>query len=122
MRIAQDSASTNSIHSYTAGQIIVHEQVITTSVVITPEKIIEDLLPENVGALNETHFTKLVELHPEIIILGSGSTLHFPPAAYTAELLQQGIGIEVMATDAACRTFNVLLSEERQVVAALFMI
>jgi len=122
MRIAQDNASTNSIHSYTAGQIIIREQTITASVVITPDKIIDDLLPEKFGTLDETHFTGLAELQPRIIILGSGNTLHFPPAACTARLLQQGIGIEVMTTDAACRTFNVLLSEDRDVIAALFMI
>ena len=122
MKIAQDSDSTNSIHSYTEGQIIIQEQTITKSIVITPDKIIDDLLPENFEALDETHFARFAELEPEIVILGSGSTLRFPPPAYTATLLQKGIGIEVMATDAACRTFNVLLSEDRDVIAVLFMI
>ena len=58
-------------------------------------------------------------LGPEIIILGTGSTQVFPPPQVTGVLRQSGVGVEIMANDAACRTFNVLLSEDRRVVLAL---
>jgi uncharacterized protein len=54
-------------------------------------------------------------------VIGTGNTLHFPDPRYTAGFLTQGIGVEVMDTHAACRTYNILLSEDRNVVAALLI-
>ena len=57
----------------------------------------------------------------EVILIGSGATQAFPPAAVWQALVQHGIGFEVMRTDAACRTYNVLSSEARRIVAAFFI-
>jgi len=60
-------------------------------------------------------------LKPELVLLGTGSTQRFPPGAIRAALTACGVGLEVMDLGAACRTFNVLVQEERQVAAALFL-
>ncbi len=58
-------------------------------------------------------------LQPEVVLIGCGATQAFLPPATQALFFQHNIGFEVMVTDAACRTFNVLASEGRHVVAAL---
>ena len=86
-----------------------------------PDRLITDWTPVNTDDLTADHFEELIEFEPEVVILGTGEHLHFPHPSVTAELLTQGIGVEVMDTSAACRTYNVLLSEGRQVVAALLL-
>ncbi len=71
--------------------------------------------------LTEEHFTRLVATQPELVIFGSGHRLRFPPPAYLRALMQKRIGIETMDTLAACRTYNVLAGEGRQVIAALLI-
>ena len=70
-------------------------------------------------ALEACHFEALAEHAPELVIFGSGARLRFPPAHLLRPLIERRIGIETMDTAAACRTYNVLLSEGRTVVAAL---
>jgi uncharacterized protein len=62
-----------------------------------------------------------LELNPQILLLGTGKTHCFPPAELMGAVLKQNVGLEVMTTDAACRTYNVLVSEGRSVVAALII-
>jgi uncharacterized protein len=121
MRFAQDSHTGNSIRAYARGRITVNDEVIVSSVIVTPDRIIRDWLPDTFAGLEKAHLIRLARLDPEVIIIGTGDAIHFPPPDYTAGFLTQGIGIEVMDTAAACRTFNILISEERRVVAALLL-
>jgi uncharacterized protein len=73
------------------------------------------------GQLTAEHFENILALAPEVVIFGSGSRLRFPPAALLRSLIAWRIGVETMDTAAACRTFNVLVSELRPVVAALLV-
>ncbi len=77
--------------------------------------------PRSIDELTAVHIDRLVGFDPEIVIIGTGRQLRFPPLALTAALQVRGIGVEVMAHDAACRTFNILLAEDRRVLAALMM-
>jgi uncharacterized protein len=120
MRFSPDSFATNSIRAYRDGEILVNERSIARSVVITPD-VIQDWEPGSVEELTAQHFTQLGQLQPEIVILGTGRQLRFPPPQLCIALQTQGIGVEIMATDAACRTFNVLLAEDRRVLAALII-
>ncbi|MEO5573854.1 MAG: MTH938/NDUFAF3 family protein, partial [Gammaproteobacteria bacterium] len=72
--------------------------------------------------LTAAHFDRVAILRPELVLFGSGARLRFPLPALTANLLNQGIGVEVMDTGAACRTYNILINEGRNVAAALLMI
>jgi uncharacterized protein len=71
--------------------------------------------------LRAEHFERLLALEPELVIFGSGARLRFAPPALLAALYERRIGVETMDTAAACRTFNVLASEGRRVVAALLV-
>ena len=72
-------------------------------------------------ALGAAHFDRLLALAPELVIFGSGARLRFPPPAWLRGLIGERIGVETMDTAAACRTYNVLVSEGRAVVAALLV-
>jgi uncharacterized protein len=121
MRFALEKIEGNTIRAYVPGAITVNEQMIRTSVVVTPGQIITDWLPERFEELDATHLVRLEELGPEILVIGTGETLRFPEPQFMAGFLTQGIGVEVMDTNAACRTYNILLSEDRHVVAALML-
>jgi len=71
--------------------------------------------------LTEEHFTPLAATQPELVIFGSGTRLRFAPPAFMRALMQKRIGIETMDTLAACRTYNILAGEGRQVIAALLI-
>ena len=71
--------------------------------------------------LTEEHFALLATAQPELVIFGSGSRLRFPPPAFMRALMLRRIGLETMDTLAACRTYNILAGEGRQVFAALLI-
>ncbi len=71
--------------------------------------------------LTAGHFEQLATFKPEVVIFGSGARLRFPPAALLRGLYAARIGIETMDTAAACRTYNVLVAEGRNVLAALLI-
>ena len=71
--------------------------------------------------LTEENFTMLAATQPELVIFGSGARLRFPPPAFMRALMKRRIGIETMDTLAACRTYNILAGEGRQVIAALLI-
>jgi len=120
MRFAEDSAQTHSIRSCSDGEIVINERSIRHSVIITAETI-QPWAPRRLDELESSHFAAFAQWDPEIVILGTGSRLRFPPPHYSVDLLARGIGVEVMANDAACRTFNILLAEERRVLLALLL-
>ena len=120
MRFAQDSFVTNSIRAYSDGEITVNEKILTRSVIITPD-IIQLWEPAHIDELTAEHCETIAGFNPEVVIIGTGKRLQFPAPPVIAGLQTRGIGVEVMAHDAACRTFNILLAEDRRVVAALLM-
>lgn len=129
MKITLEASQGNySIHSYAAGQICVSahpsvtKETLTQSCIILPDRILRDWPPQSFTDLRAEHFALLLELKPEIVVLGSGDRLHFPAPALTTKLFEQGIGVEVMDTGGACRTYNILINEGRRVAAALLMI
>lgn len=124
MKFQLDSAKAgvNVVHAYAPGEVTINRQVYRGSLVLTPDRIITDCLPENFDELASRHFEALQALAPELVIFGSGRRLRFPPAALTQPLVNAQVGLEVMDTGAACRTYNILVAEGRRVVAALLMI
>lgn len=71
--------------------------------------------------LNSSQFTSLLEINPEVLLLGGGTQKIRIPATQLARLNAQNIGVESMDTSAACRTYNILASENRKVAAILFL-
>ena len=123
MKVSLDTGTaTHLIRAYGEGSIQINETVYTADLIVTPEHIISPWETRPVADLTATHFDALREYAPEIVLLGTGRRQAFPPARLMADLGRNGIGLEVMDTTAACRTFNVLMSEDRRVAAALMMI
>jgi len=120
MRFSQDSFASNSIRAYSDGEISVNEKIIDRSVIITAD-VIQLWEPAHIDELTAEHCEIIAGFNPEVVIIGTGKRLQFPAAPVIAGLQTRGIGVEVMAHDAACRTFNILLGEDRRVVAGLLM-
>ncbi|MEZ5584333.1 MAG: Mth938-like domain-containing protein [Candidatus Competibacteraceae bacterium] len=114
--------SQNIIRAYAVGLITVNEQTIERSVIVTPTRLINDWPPQRFTELEAAHLAQLAVLKPEIVLLGTGARQQFPSPQVTHPLLSQGIGVEVMDTAAACRTYNIIMLEGRRVAAALLMI
>ncbi len=109
------------IHSVSQQGIVVNDQRHQTGLIIGPEHL--TVWPaEDIDHLTEETVEAWLELNPELLLLGTGATHRFPEPARLMPLMQTGIGVEIMTTDAACRTFNLLLGEGRRVVAALLPI
>ncbi len=122
MHFAQeDCRSDQRIRAYEAGRVRIGEQDYRRSLLLNAERLIADWRPRRVADLCSEDFAAIFDWRPEILLLGTGNALQFPPQSLTASLLQCGIGVEIMDTAAACRTFNILLSEQRQVAAALLI-
>ena len=91
------------------------------SIVVLAEEVRNDWVVASFDALNEAHFTYFLTLKPDVLLLGTGAQQHFPhPRLYRA-LTEAGIGVECMDTPAACRTYNILVAEDRRVVAAILI-
>ena len=97
-------------------------EVITSSLIITPERLIRDWAPGRIEDLAISHLDEILALEPEVVLLGCGETLRFPAPALSSHLARAGVGFEVMDTPGACRTYNILMSEGRSVAAGLMMI
>ncbi|HSV52179.1 MAG TPA: Mth938-like domain-containing protein [Burkholderiaceae bacterium] len=121
MKLQPDTFDVQSISGYGPGWVGVNGEKITESVVIGskgqrlqwPCAQFEEITPE--------HFAQLADLDAELVIFGSGSRIRFPQGAWLKPLMAKRIGVETMDTPAACRTYNILAGEGRNVVAALLL-
>jgi uncharacterized protein len=104
-----------------AGYVTVSGQRFEHSIVVTPEQVFSDWQPQGFAALNESHFVHLLAMKPEIVLLGTGAQQRFPHPRLYQQLTAAGIGVESMDTPAACRTYNILMGEDRKVVAAILL-
>jgi len=109
----------NVFTGYGAGYTLVNGVRYEHSLVVTPARVIEDWQVMDFDALSASHFDFLLALKPEIVLLGTGAVLRFPQPALSRRLLLAHIGLEVMDTAAACRTYNILSAEGRNVAAAV---
>jgi len=120
LKLHLESASAlNTFTGYGEGYVMVNGGRIERSVVVLPERILADWPAARFDDLMPEHFAMLAGLEREIVLLGTGSRLRFPRAEIVAPLLRAGIGVEVMDLQAACRTYNILMAEQRKVAAAL---
>lgn len=94
---------------------------VSQSLIISPGAIHQNESPTCYEELAEQHIEFALNFNPEIILLGTGNTIQFPAPRLMSMPASQGVGLEVMDTGAACRTFNVLVGENRQVVAILLL-
>jgi uncharacterized protein len=107
---------------YGAGRVVVSEEPITTACLVSPRRLVREWGPEGFDDLTREHMAAVAELDPELVVLGTGARQRFPAGELLRPLMEAGIGVEVMDTGAACRTYNILMGEGRRVAAALIMI
>jgi uncharacterized protein len=120
MQITQDlSSGINVIRAYGGGELRVNENIYRGAVILSASTVIAEPNIHNLEDLIAVDGSRILALEPELVLLGTGSRQIFPAASFGAQFLRAGIGFEVMDTGAACRTFNVLVAEHRQVAALL---
>lgn len=103
------------------GAIVIGSQTFDAPIALTPDGLIDNFSPPAIADLEEGHLAALLSTDPEMVILGTGNRNVFPPRELTFALARRGVGLEVMDTKAAARTFNVLAGEGRR-LAALFYV
>ena len=122
MRFTEDSTSgINVIRAYGNGELRVNEHVYRGGVILSAATVIADANVQNLDDLLAMDVSRTLALEPELVLLGTGARQIFPAPSFGAQFLRAGIGFEVMDTSAACRTFNVLVGEQRRVAAILLL-
>lgn len=119
MKLQQDDRNgLNQFTAFAVGEVRINGEICTGSLLVTPERI-EAWRPVSFDDLAEADFARALELVPEVVLLGTGSNLRFPHPALYRGLMAARIGVEVMDSRAACRTFNILCEEGRRVLVLL---
>jgi uncharacterized protein len=108
------------IQAYGEGWLQIQHQRFTQPLIVSAQTLITDWDATSFETLTAEQLKPLFALNTEVILVGCGSTASLPSGAIYRALVEHGIGFEIMATDAACRTYTILLSENRSVAAALF--
>ncbi|HUR59951.1 MAG TPA: MTH938/NDUFAF3 family protein [Opitutaceae bacterium] len=111
----------NLIRRYGVDVVTIGDEEIRKSCIVGGEVLIRDWPPRDVASLELVHLAPLFDFKPEVVVLSTGVRQRFPSAALRAEFAARKIGIEVMEIGAACRTYNVLISEERRALAAILL-
>jgi uncharacterized protein len=109
------------VRGYAPGQLRIGEFEFSRSVIISATTLIDDWRPQHIGELTTADLEPALALRPQVLLLGSGARQVFPSPELLAQLYAARIGFEVMDTGAACRTYNVLVGEGREVAAALII-
>ena len=122
MQFTQDlSSGINVIRAYGGGELRVNENIYRGAVILSASTVITEPNIHNLEDLIAVDGSRILALEPELVLMGTGTRQIFPVASFGARFLRTGIGFEVMDTGAACRTFNVLVAEHRQVAALLLV-
>ena len=125
MQIQQDFLQDGqhyAVRSYGEGHLRINDDLITESLILTPTEMDRSWPPTSFNELQSEHLDALLERDPEVVLIGTGASTRVPQPWMMGHVMRAGAGLECMDTGAASRTFNVLVAEERRVVAGLFMI
>jgi uncharacterized protein len=114
-------APANLIRGYSDAEVRIGTHSVRGSCIVTADTLITSWEPGSFAELAAVHLEAILALGPELVILGTGPRQQFPPAEVRTLLRSRGVGLEAMALGPACRTFNVLVQEERRVAAGLFL-
>lgn len=120
MQLTRDSIVVNFIRAWEPGRVRIAERWIAGNVIVGSDRILENWTTVEPHVLTLEHLEPALALDPTIIVLGTGTERLLPDVELMAAVAARSVGLEIMSTPAACRTFNVLLGEQRRVVAALF--
>ncbi len=121
MELQQDKGLGPFIESYEPGKLRVDQRVYYNSVLVQAEKQVHNWQPIDLNHLQAQDCQDIIALNPGLVLLGTGKTLTFPAVVLLAPLYNVNLAVEIMDTAAACRTYNVLMAEGRDVLAALLL-
>ncbi|HTM64547.1 MAG TPA: Mth938-like domain-containing protein [Gammaproteobacteria bacterium] len=116
-----DNSALYQIRAYQPGGITVNDKTLSSSIIITPTKLIETWAPQSISELTAESLSVIIEIRPDILLIGTGAVISIIPPEIYGSLINLGIGVEWMDTSAACRTYNALSAENRNVAAALLI-
>ena len=121
IKFTRETSEANVVTAWEAGGVRIGEEWIRENLVLSGEEILRGWPASDPEALGLADLEPAMALDPEIIIVGTGTSLTLPDVDLMTEVAARGIGLEITDTPAACRTYNVLIHERRSVVAALFL-
>ena len=107
------------ISGYTADAVVVNQVPQNGPVIVSVHNEPQAWTPANAQQIDAAAVAQLLALEPEVVLIGTGARQHFPDMQLFSDFYARGIGVEIMDTNAACRTFNIVAAEGRQVVAGL---
>ncbi|MEN7343133.1 MAG: MTH938/NDUFAF3 family protein [Pseudomonadota bacterium] len=119
MQFSKEQDPVNAIRKYDQASVWINDQTISGSVAIGPLVIFDDFRCDSIDALTVDTLAPLLATNPEVIVIATGEQVQFPDAKILRDVQRSGVGIEIMNDGAAIRTFNVLLSEQREIILAL---
>lgn len=117
----ESSSRVNLVRAYSRAELRIGEEHVHSSCIVSADRLITDWPPVRFEELRPEHLEAILALEPEVALLGTGERQRFPPAEIRTAFAARGVGLEVMDLGAACRTYNILVQEERRAVAALFL-
>jgi len=121
LKFTHEPIAANAVRKIEPGAITIGAKVYTNNIGLFADAIIEKWPECPIHELTEAYLAPILEKSPEMLILGSGWQTSFAPRELLFALARRGIGLEVMDTPAACRTFNILVSEDRRPAAILYL-
>jgi len=122
MKFAQDSLEDGYvITAYEIDSVSINGKTFSQSLVIANAQLNDNWNISSIESLTPGHIDQVLSFEPELIIIGTGNKLIFPAVEIYASIIERGIGVDFMDTGAACRTYNILMSEGRDVVAGLIL-
>jgi len=109
------------IQGYERGRILIDGRGYGESLILSPARVIPGWGPVSAADLREEYLVPLIALEPQLVVIGTGERQVFPDPRLWSALWERGVGVEIMSTGAACRTYNILMSDGRRVAAGLIL-
>lgn len=120
MKLVHEKTTLNQFTRYSADSVSIGTVAYRASVIVSQDKV-DAWRPQCFVELQREDFAAVLAYQPELVLLGTGQKINFPKAALMQDLINAGIGVEVMDVGAVCRTFNALVGEGRRAVALILL-
>ena len=122
MPLSEDNITSRyRISSYRDDSVSINEVEYHQSLLLSAQQMLSPWPVNSIQDLNQQSLEPILQMNPDVVLLGTGQRQQFPPAQIFALFGERGIGLEVMDNGALCRTFNILVAEDREVVAAVIL-
>ena len=122
MPLSEDNITSRyRISSYSDDSVSINEVEYHQSLLLSAQQMLSPWPVNSIQDLNQQSLEPILQMNPDVVLLGTGQRQQFPPAQIFALFGERGIGLEVMDNGALCRTFNILVAEDREVVAAVIL-